>query len=156
MNIRKMRLQRGWSQNQLAEFSGLSVRTIQRIERGHPAGLESRKSLAAVFEVDVSQWQPEVGMSEEQTEKNLEEEQAIEYVRALKGFYAHLMIYVVVITFLFGINFFTSPDYFWVVWPAMGWGLGVAIQALLTFEVFDWFGADWERRKIERRLGRKL
>jgi transcriptional regulator with XRE-family HTH domain len=32
--IQKLRLQRGWSQEQLAELTGLSVRTIQRIERG--------------------------------------------------------------------------------------------------------------------------
>ena len=34
MIVRKLRLQRGWSQEQLAEMSGLSTRTIQRIERG--------------------------------------------------------------------------------------------------------------------------
>lgn len=36
MIIRKLRLQRGWSQEQLAELTGLSTRTIQRIERGQP------------------------------------------------------------------------------------------------------------------------
>jgi len=43
MLIQKLRLQRGWSQEQLAELSGLSVRTIQRIERGQPASIESLK-----------------------------------------------------------------------------------------------------------------
>ena len=46
MIIRKLRLKRGWSQEQLAGMSGLSVRTIQRIERGQGPGLESLKSLA--------------------------------------------------------------------------------------------------------------
>ena len=32
-NVRVMREQRAWSQEQLAEFSGLSIRTIQRIEK---------------------------------------------------------------------------------------------------------------------------
>lgn len=32
MIVRKLRLQRGWSQEQLATLTGLSVRTIQRIE----------------------------------------------------------------------------------------------------------------------------
>jgi transcriptional regulator with XRE-family HTH domain len=50
--VQKLRLQRGWSQAQLAELSGLSTRTVQRIEGGHNATAESLKSLAAVFEVD--------------------------------------------------------------------------------------------------------
>lgn len=57
--IKKLRISRGWSQEQLAQFSGLSVRTIQRIEHGHNAGLESLKCLAAVFELDVSVIQKE-------------------------------------------------------------------------------------------------
>ena len=32
MLIQKLRLQRGWSQQQQADLSGLSVRTIQRLE----------------------------------------------------------------------------------------------------------------------------
>lgn len=57
MIVRKLRLQRGWSQEQLATLTGLSVRTIQRIEQGQQPGLESLKALAAVFELDVAQLQ---------------------------------------------------------------------------------------------------
>lgn len=32
--VKKLRLQRGWSQDHLSQLSGLSVRTIQRIEKG--------------------------------------------------------------------------------------------------------------------------
>jgi Predicted transcription factor, homolog of eukaryotic MBF1 len=39
MIVRKLRLQRGWSQDQLAQLSDLSIRTIQRIERGQTPGL---------------------------------------------------------------------------------------------------------------------
>ena len=55
MLVQKLRLQRGWSQQQLAELSGLSVRTIQRIEQGSGATVETWKSLASVFEVDFQQ-----------------------------------------------------------------------------------------------------
>jgi transcriptional regulator with XRE-family HTH domain len=55
--IKKIRVSKGWSQEQLAEFSGLSVRTIQRLERGYSSGLESLKCIAAVFEVNVSELQ---------------------------------------------------------------------------------------------------
>jgi DNA-binding XRE family transcriptional regulator len=55
MLIQKLRLQRGWSQEQLADVSGLSVRTIQRLEGGQPGSLESMNALAAVFDVDLDQ-----------------------------------------------------------------------------------------------------
>jgi len=55
MLIQKLRLQRGWSQEQLAELSGLSVRAIQRLERGQSASVESLKALGAAFEIDFSQ-----------------------------------------------------------------------------------------------------
>jgi len=57
--IKKLRHSHGWSQEQLAQICGLSVRTIQRIERGHNAGLESLKCIAAVFNVDISKLQNE-------------------------------------------------------------------------------------------------
>lgn len=62
MIVQKLRLQRGWSQDQLAQFSGLSTRTIQRIERGQAANLELPKSLAAVFEINITQLQQEPEM----------------------------------------------------------------------------------------------
>ncbi|MBB6521907.1 helix-turn-helix domain-containing protein [Pseudoteredinibacter isoporae] len=54
MSIKQRRLDRGWSQEELARMSGLSTRTIQRIEGGQKAGLESLKCLAAVFETSIS------------------------------------------------------------------------------------------------------
>lgn len=54
MIVKKLRDKRDWSQEQLAIMAGLSTRTIQRIESGNKASLESLKSLASVFEVDVS------------------------------------------------------------------------------------------------------
>ncbi len=63
--IKKTRISKGWSQEQLSQFSGLSVRTIQRIERGHNAGLESLKCIAAAFDMDISQLQKENKNEEE-------------------------------------------------------------------------------------------
>jgi transcriptional regulator with XRE-family HTH domain len=54
MILKQLRLSRHLSQEQLAQMSGLNVRTIQRIESGHAASVESLKCLASVFEVDVS------------------------------------------------------------------------------------------------------
>ena len=49
--IRRLRELHAWSQERLAEIAGLSVRTVQRIERGGGASLETRMALAAAFEV---------------------------------------------------------------------------------------------------------
>ena len=53
MILKQMRIGRHLSQEQLAQMSGLNVRTIQRIESGHKASLESLKCLASVLEVDI-------------------------------------------------------------------------------------------------------
>lgn len=53
--IRNERLKRAWSQEQLAQVSGLGLRTIQRIENGENASLETVKALAAVLELPVEQ-----------------------------------------------------------------------------------------------------
>lgn len=53
--VKQLRLQRAWSQEQLAELAGVSVRTIQRIENGDRPGLETLSALAAVFEVNVAE-----------------------------------------------------------------------------------------------------
>src|SRR5262245_39622222 len=49
-----LRKQRSWSQDELAVAAGSNLRTVQQIERGGSASLQSRKALAAAFNVDVS------------------------------------------------------------------------------------------------------
>jgi len=154
MIVRKLRLERGWSQEQLAELSGLSVRTIQRIERGRTPSLETIKSLAAAFDLEISDLQMETGMNTENETLTAEEERALVYVRDIKGFYTHLIIYAVVIVLLLALNLVRSPSKLWVIWPAVGWGIGVAFHGLNVFEVFNLFGPEWEKRKLAKRLRR--
>ncbi len=49
--LRELRAARHWSQEQLANLSGLNLRTIQRLESGARISTESLRALAAVFEV---------------------------------------------------------------------------------------------------------
>jgi transcriptional regulator with XRE-family HTH domain len=51
--IRTLRAARAWSQDQLAAAAGLSLRTVQRIERTGVAANESAQALAAVFGICV-------------------------------------------------------------------------------------------------------
>lgn len=52
--VRKLRTERSWSQDQLADAAGLSLRTVQRIEKDGTCSLESSQALAAVFETRVA------------------------------------------------------------------------------------------------------
>lgn len=157
MSIQKLRLKLGWSQQQLAEASGLSVRTVQRIEAGYPASTESLKSLAAVFEVDFSTLNPEpimnsatISLSEQQ------ETEAFKFVRKLRGFYMHLLRYLLITLALLAVNLIVTPSKMWAFWVMGGWGLGVLLHASRVFRP-DWFlGPQWERQQVEKRLGRPL
>lgn len=157
MIVRKLRLQRGWSQEQLAELSGLSVRTVQRLESGNSAGLETYKSLASVFDINFTELQAqqekvmnyEVNVSEE-------ERRAIQHVKQLKEFYNHAVSFVVVITGLTLLNWLSGVDYWWVLWVILGWGIGLAAHAAEVFEMMPFLNADWEKKQIEKRLGRRL
>ena len=156
MLVQKLRLQRGWSQQQLAELSGLNVRTIQRIEKGQEPSVESLKSLAAVFNVDFSTLK-EQGMDNVISEsQSAEEILAFNQVRKLKGFYIHLAQYVLVIAVLTVVNALTTPNRWWVQWVVMGWGVGVFFHWLEISERFGLFGSKWEKEQVEKRLGRKL
>ena len=160
MIIRKLRLQRGWSQEQVAHMTDLSVRTIQRAERGKSISVESLKSLAAVFDVDLSHLhQPEHSKEDElMKEENMtwEEQRALEYVRDVKGFYSHLLTFALVMPVIFIMNYLLTPHYIWAWWSFLGWGIGLASHGLSVFEVMPFMGTDWEKRQVEKRLGRKL
>lgn len=160
MLIQKLRLQRGWSQEQLAEVSGLSTRTIQRLERGQPASLESLKALASVFEIDLKDLQ-EPDMTSTDTDPGLkdvrpDEALALAHVRKVRAFYVHVMQYVVIIAGAAVVNLMTDREYLWFIWPAVGWGVGLAAHGLSVFGRAPFFDGAWERRQVEKYLGRKL
>ncbi len=55
MLVKSLRQKNNWSQEHLAQLSGLNVLTIQRVEKGEGVGLETLKSLASVFDTDVNE-----------------------------------------------------------------------------------------------------
>jgi len=68
MIVKKLRTERNWSQEQVAIFCGLSIRTIQRVESGQSASLETLKSLASVYEVDISKLTEEIKVIDKKSE----------------------------------------------------------------------------------------
>ena len=156
MLIQKLRLQKGWSQEQLAEITGLSVRTIQRLEAGKPASLESLNTLAAVFNMDLNRLKDSDMKTVTATDLAHEEALALAHVRNMKGFYIHLAQYLVAMLILGAINLAVSPHYPWVVWPVLGWGVGVVAHGLGVFGGAPFFNGAWEKRQVEKYLVREL
>ena len=162
MIVRKLRLRKGWSQDQLAELADVSVRTIQRIERGHKPGLETAKALAAVFEVDVTTF-----ISEHDTMNQIEHEstttsnekiepeeaEALEYAKSFKDFLSGVFVYIILAIVFFGAKGFDEPLLYWVFG---GIGLGLIVQGLMAVEIIRLPLQHLERKLAEKRLGRKL
>lgn len=154
MIIRKLRLDNGWSQEQLAEMAGVSSRTIQRSETGCDVSHETIKCLAAVFEIDFNYLRQETNMTIDVP--SLQEIAAMKYVRRIKLFYTHLIVYASVIIFLLTLNLVTSPGYIWAAWPAIGWGMLMGIHAVSVFGIVPLFSSDWEQRQVEKHLSKNL
>jgi transcriptional regulator with XRE-family HTH domain len=53
--IRILRIQRGWTQEQLAEIAGISSRTVQRAETANCAAFETVRAIAGAFGTDFDQ-----------------------------------------------------------------------------------------------------
>jgi len=143
-DIKKMRLERHWSQDQLAEMSGLSVRTIQRIENGENAGLESLKSLAAVFETNIADSDKKVEMEQIRKEE--------EYVQNVKGFYKLLAMALLslLVPFILAVNDSSLWSVF--LWILLSWGVLLGIYSL---NIFDFFGEEWKRKMVNKKFKKK-
>ena len=74
-------------------------------------------------------------------------QQAKKRVEEIRGFYMHLVTYLVVNAVLVIINLLTSPGSLWFFWPLGGWGIGLILHAFSVFGGF--WGKDWEERKIK-------
>jgi len=75
-------------------------------------------------------------------------------IAAIKGFYIHLLVFVMVMTMLLVVNLAT-PGVWWVQWVFLGWGIGVLAHALVVYGVGGWLGPEWEERKIRELMAKK-
>ena len=77
-------------------------------------------------------------------------QRAIKRLKKRRDFAAHLLVFVLVNTFVVVIWFMTDPHgFFWPVFPIAGWGIGVVMNA---YDVFhdDEFDEDRIQREIQR------
>ncbi|MCA0174950.1 MAG: 2TM domain-containing protein [Proteobacteria bacterium] len=75
-------------------------------------------------------------------------------VQEIRGFYTHAGIYVLVITGLWVLNALTGGEW-WVQWPMVGWGIGVACHGFSVFAGRTFFGPEWEARKVAELMARE-
>lgn len=153
MSIKEMRQARGWTQAQLAEFSGLSQRTIQRLEKGQSATAETLKCLAAVFEVSVA----ELGISEivDETQLSDEELKELKNIRAIRRFGVELAAYLMIVPLVCLASYANNGQIKHGLGLAVGWGFWLAFSALDLFDMKAFFGPGWEKKQLDKRMGRK-
>ncbi|EKY3088426.1 2TM domain-containing protein [Cronobacter dublinensis] len=147
--IRSLRLARAWSQEQLAELASVSVRTIQRIEKGEPPSLETLSALAAVFETRIEALTGEplnaAGPLDDAitlARQRLDEE---------RHFYRSLTTALIVCGALFLLNRYTAPQSYWSLWVIAIWGALLLMKGIRLFLLREWI-AQWQQRRLQKLL----
>lgn len=153
MSLKQKRLERGWTQLQLAEYSGLSLRTIQRLEKGKPATQETLKCLASVFETSIA----DLGIAEAIDESRMsdDEKAELEHIREIRSFVIQLIAYLSIVP-LICLAGYLNGNIRNGLGLAVGWGFWLAYCALKLFDIGTFLGKDWEKRELDKRMGRNL
>lgn len=155
MSVRTLRQERGWSQAQLAEFAGLSLRTIQRIEKGQAPTMESRKALAAVFEIELQDLESD-GQEIDESALLPEEADELDHIRRTKRFAYDAIAAVGICALLFVADWAFDGQITFARWAALGTAIWLTCDAFALFSGRDLLGRGWERRQLEKRIGRRV
>ena len=75
-------------------------------------------------------------------------DQAIKKLKKRRDFFAHLLVYTLVNGFIVVIWAVTSKGFFWPIFPIVGWGIGVIMNA------WDVWRGDFSERDIAREMNR--
>ena len=76
-------------------------------------------------------------------------DRAVRRLKKRRDFAGHLLIYTMVNTFLVVIWALTSASFFWPIFPIVGWGIGVVMNA---WDV--WRGDEFSDEQIAREIER--
>ncbi|MEL5450208.1 helix-turn-helix domain-containing protein [Serratia bockelmannii] len=150
--IRPLRLEKGWSQEQLATIAGLSTRTVQRIENGEQASLETLTAIAAALGVQVSNLnaQPQQTTMGEETP----DEQRLRRQVATEGKLLSMAVrFAVIGAILLAVNVFTHPHYLWSLWAIGGMSLALVMRAVRTLLLRNVFSR-WQEQRLAQKLRR--
>ncbi len=68
-----------------------------------------------------------------------------------RRFKGHLITYVIVNIFLIGLNLATPGSHPWSLYPLLGWGMGVVLDAAATFKLIDHDDYEKEFKKWKKK-----
>ena len=89
-------------------------------------------------------------------------ERAKKRVEQIKGFYIHVMVYIVINTMItvikivgttyYGENFMGPIWHFSTLATWLFWGIGLVLHGIMVFKFNHFFNKDWEERQIRKYL----
>jgi LytS/YehU family sensor histidine kinase len=82
-------------------------------------------------------------------------ERAWRKVKAIRAFYKHATVYVVVVSGLCVINLLKSPTKLWFLYTAAGWGVALMLHGASVWGRAFWLGHEWEEKKIAQIMARE-
>ncbi|UUC45332.1 2TM domain-containing protein [Flavobacterium cerinum] len=97
---------------------------------------------------------------EEQYSEDNRYEAAVRRVKRIKGFYTHLLVYLLVNAFIVFLNiqdmkegesYFQIKNFF----TAICWGIGLLAHGIRVFGYDLFFGQNWENRKIREYMDKE-
>lgn len=93
-----------------------------------------------------------INMNNTLTPDEIKYQQALKRVKRIKGFYMHLMVYIIINIGLLIVNNNNSTENFWR-WQnfstVLFWGIGLLAHGMSVFMPALLMGKDWEERKIK-------
>ena len=127
--LKRWREERCWSQDHLAATSGLSLRTIQRLERGEGVSQETARALAAAYAVSVETLMvepetPALETAEKRRTPMLTEERL--------AFVVHIIAYLFSMIMLLGFGAMAGEGAGWILPSALGWGACVFAHGVVV------------------------
>jgi 2TM domain len=92
-------------------------------------------------------------VTSEMSKESLED--ARRHVRRKRIFYTVVAIWIALSLMWLTIDLLDDSSSFWFYWPMLGTGIGVAITGIVLLGIGGLFGAEWERREIDKYLRRR-
>lgn len=130
--------------------SGVGLRNIQQryqLLTDRQVRIEKTNQQFSVFLPILTKQVSNTMITQETYIKDKRYQKAKEKVEAIKGFYGNLIAYLIVIPALAWLNYQTT-SFPWVVFPMLGWGLGVLLHGMEVYGYNPLWGKRWEERKL--------